>query len=134
MSRLIDADALKNVFAGQPPEYYTTAYITDLIDRMPNVHQDDILELCRAGVMKKYVGKGVVIINYRWWREMCERDGFRPVPTPEQLKEQEPVEAKTMGGSKSHGSWWFACGACGHAIDVEDNFCRECGRPVKWNG
>ena len=49
----------------------------------------------------------------------------------ELLKEQEPVEAKVMGESKSHGSWWFACGACGHAIDPEDNFCRECGRKVK---
>jgi hypothetical protein len=51
----------------------------------------------------------------------------------ELLKEQEPVEAKTMGESKSHGAWWFACGACGHAIDLEDNYCRECGKAVKWN-
>ena len=51
----------------------------------------------------------------------------------ELLKEQEPIEAKTMGESKSHGSWWFACGACGHAIDIEDNFCRECGRKVMWD-
>lgn len=49
------------------------------------------------------------------------------------LKEQEPVEAKVMGESKSHGAWWFACGACGHAIDPEDNFCRECGREIKWD-
>lgn len=51
----------------------------------------------------------------------------------ELLKEHEPVEAQTMGESKSHGSWWFACGACGHAIDPEDNYCRECGRKVKWD-
>ena len=51
----------------------------------------------------------------------------------ELLKEQEAVEAKTMGASKEHGSWWFACGACGHAIDLEDNYCRECGRAVKWD-
>ena len=51
----------------------------------------------------------------------------------ELLKEQEPVEAKTMRESKSYGSWWFACGACGHAIDLEDNFCRECGRKIKWD-
>jgi hypothetical protein len=49
------------------------------------------------------------------------------------LKEKEPAEARTMGESKSHGSWWFACGACGHAIDPEDNFCRECGRKIKWD-
>jgi hypothetical protein len=51
----------------------------------------------------------------------------------ELLKEQEPIEAKTMEESKSHGPWWFARGACGHAIDPEDNFCRECGRKVKWD-
>lgn len=51
----------------------------------------------------------------------------------ELLKDQEPAEAKTMGESKSHGSWWFACGSCGHAIDPEDNFCRECGRKIKWD-
>jgi hypothetical protein len=51
----------------------------------------------------------------------------------ELLKEQKPVEAKTMGESKLYGSWWFACGACGHAIDLEDNYCRECGRAVKWD-
>ena len=50
----------------------------------------------------------------------------------ELLKAQEAVEAKVVGESESHGSWWFACGACGHAIDPEDNFCRECGRKVKW--
>lgn len=49
------------------------------------------------------------------------------------LKEQEPVEAKIIGESKSYGSWWFACGACGHAIDVEDKYCRECGSEVKWD-
>lgn len=52
----------------------------------------------------------------------------------ELLKGQEPVEAKVMGESESHGSWWFACGACGHAIDPEDNFCRECGKKAKWDG
>lgn len=61
-----------------------------------------------------------------YWAMMC-RDAL------ELLKAQEPVEAKVMGESKSHGSWWFACGACGHAIDPKDNFCRECGRAVKWN-
>ena len=35
--RLIDADALKNIFAGQPPEYYATGYLIGLIDRLPTV-------------------------------------------------------------------------------------------------
>ena len=67
-----------------------------------------------------------------WECEYCINEVMRNAL--ELLKEQEPIEAKTMGESKSHGSWWFACGACGHAIDPEDNFCRECGRKVKWDG
>lgn len=35
--RLIDADALRNIFAGQPPEYYATGYLIGLIDRLPTV-------------------------------------------------------------------------------------------------
>lgn len=86
--RMIDADALKDVFNEQPPEYYTTAYVTGLIDRMPTVTGDnDIISLCRSGVVKKFVGKGVVVMNYDWWSRMFEKDGFRLVPTPEHLGE-----------------------------------------------
>lgn len=86
--RTIDGDALKDVFNEQPPEYYTTAYVTGLIDRMPTVTGDnDIISLCRSGVMKKYVGKGVVVMNYDWWSRMVEKDGFRHVPTQKQLGE-----------------------------------------------
>lgn len=59
--------------------------------------------------------------------EQMKRDAL------EMLKGQEPVEVKTMRGPKPFEPWWFACGACGHAIDLEDNYCRECGRAVKWD-
>lgn len=33
-----------------------------------------------------------------------------------------------------HGSWWYQCGACKCPIDYKDQYCRQCGRPVKWDG
>lgn len=44
------------------------------------------------------------------------------------VKKQEPIEPEPRK------MWMYRCGACGHAIDQEDNFCRECGRAVKWDG
>lgn len=41
------------------------------------------------------------------------------------LKEQEAVEPKKE-------CWWYICGNCRKQIDYRDNFCRHCGRTVKW--
>ena len=46
------------------------------------------------------------------------------------LKKQEPIEPEYEGDSRS--SWWYVCGECHGAIDHKDQFCRHCGRPVKW--
>jgi hypothetical protein len=51
---------------------------TDIVERVRDV---------RDGKILKYVGNGVVMMNYDWWREMCEKDGFRIVPTPEQMSD-----------------------------------------------
>lgn len=45
----------------------------------------EIIEQVRSGAVLKYCGNGVVVINYGWWMQMCEKEGFRIVPTPEQL-------------------------------------------------
>jgi len=53
------------------------------------------------------------------------------------LKEQEAVEPKKApfpDASRSDGSWFYICGACSRAIDPKDKYCRECGRPVLWEG
>lgn len=32
-------------------------------------------------------------------------------------------------------SFWYKCGACGEAIEQgDDEFCRHCGKKVKWDG
>lgn len=47
------------------------------------------------------------------------------------LKEQEAVkpEREHSGGGTT---WWNVCGNCKTAINPNDKFCHECGRPVKW--
>ena len=48
------------------------------------------------------------------------------------LKEQEAVkpERQHSGGGTT---WWNVCGNCRTAINPNDKYCHECGRPVKWN-
>ena len=53
----------------------------------------------------------------------------------ELLKKQEavvPQKAPFPDASRSDGSWYFICGACGKPIDPNDKFCRWCGKAVKW--
>ena len=56
-----------------------------------------IIGECRIGKIKKYVGRGVVILNYEWWRERIEKTGFRAVPTDEDMEgaEHDRREGKT---------------------------------------
>ena len=51
------------------------------------------------------------------------------------LKEQEAVEPYVTGRGETFETvetWWYACGNCHEALDVNDKYCRHCGRPVKW--
>lgn len=55
----------------------------------------------------------------------------------ELLKEQEAIEPKKApfpDASRANGSWYYICGACSRPIDPIDKYCRECGRPVLWEG
>ena len=46
---------------------------------------------------KKYIGRGVVMLNYAWWRERIEKTGYRAVPTDEDMEgaEHDRSERKT---------------------------------------
>lgn len=48
------------------------------------------------------------------------------------LKAQEPVEA-VIGGNNYGGTWWYQCPICNYQMDRYDNYCRHCGRAVKWD-
>lgn len=30
--------------------------------------------------------------------------------------------------------WFYVCGECHRQVDQFDKFCRQCGRPLKWEG
>ena len=48
----------------------------------------DIVWKCRLGQIKKYVGRGVVILNYDWWIEQLGRKkDCQPVPDWEEVVE-----------------------------------------------
>lgn len=51
------------------------------------------------------------------------------------LKEQEAVEPYVAGRGETFETaetWWYACRNCHKALDVNDKYCRHCGRSVKW--
>ena len=49
------------------------------------------------------------------------------------LKEQESVKPEKEH-SGSGITWWNVCGNCKTAINPNDKYCHECGRPVLWEG
>ena len=52
----------------------------------------------------------------------------------ELLNEQEPAEGMRMFDDDiDNCEWWYACGKCREPIDYKDQYCRHCGREVKWD-
>jgi len=54
----------------------------------------EIIRRCREGSTVKFLGKGVVVLNYQWWLDILKkRVELSPVPTKEELlKEQDNCE------------------------------------------
>ena len=53
----------------------------------------------------------------------------------ELLKAQEPVKPFVTGNGHTFEeaeTWWYVCGNCNEPIDPNDQYCRHCGRAVKW--
>lgn len=46
------------------------------------------------------------------------------------LLKQEAVEPKVEKAILDYQSWHYICGDCGGQIDINDNYCRHCGRVV----
>ena len=54
----------------------------------------------------------------------------------ELLKAQEPVKPLVTGNGHTFAeaeTWWYECGNCNDPIDPNDQYCRHCGRAVKWD-
>ena len=55
----------------------------------------------------------------------------------ELLKAQEPVKPFVTGNGHTFEeaeTWWYACGNCNKPIDPNDQYCRHCGKAMKWDG
>ena len=46
-------------------------------------------------------------------------------------EEQEPVKPIAEKAILDYQSWHYICDACKKPIDIQDNFCRHCGRPIQ---
>lgn len=44
--------------------------------------------------------------------------------------ESEPVKPIAEKAMLDYQSWHYICGDCGGQIDIQDNYCRHCGRVV----
>lgn len=54
----------------------------------------------------------------------------------ELLKAKEPVKPLVTGNGHTFAeaeTWWYECGNCNNPIDPNDQYCRHCGRAVKWD-
>lgn len=49
------------------------------------------------------------------------------------LEKQEPVEPIIGEAEDMPGFVWYVCPACKISIDCLDNYCRHCGRQMKWD-
>jgi predicted amidophosphoribosyltransferase len=48
----------------------------------------------------------------------------------EQLSEQQKPATVTIGRTRGETAMWYECDACGEPVDLNDNYCRNCGRKL----
>ena len=66
----------------------------------------------------------------------CECEEMLMKDALELLKAQEPVKPLVTGNGHTFAeaeTWWYECGNCNDPIDPNDQYCRHCGRAVKWD-
>lgn len=80
------------------PVWYPSAVRTGLKDARRCMEQEDEdaerVRKCREGRVVKFLGKGVIILNYEWWIRILEKLGeFKPVPD---LKDLNLIESDKL--------------------------------------
>lgn len=94
----------------------------------------EIIRKCRDGKVLKHIGNGVVVLNFDWWKKVIESEGFKIVPSVEDLlKAQEPVKPVFERIFMSDIEI-YDCGKCGTSLGAKGiaKYCMKCGRKVKW--
>ena len=46
------------------------------------------------------------------------------------LSEQQKPATVTIGRTRGETTMWYECDACGEPVDLNDNYCRNCGRKL----
>jgi hypothetical protein len=55
------------------------------------------------------------------------------IQTLKDLPSAQPETATvTIGRTKGSVTMWYECDACGEPVDQNDNYCRNCGRKLKY--
>ena len=44
---------------------------------------------------------------------------------------EQPVKPKQEKAIYDYQSWHYVCGYCDGPIDIQDNYCRHCGKPIE---
>jgi electron transfer flavoprotein alpha/beta subunit len=47
-----------------------------------------------------------------------------------ELLEQQETTTVTIGRTRGKTTMWYECDACGEPVDLNDNYCRNCGRKL----
>ena len=47
-----------------------------------------------------------------------------------ELLEQQETTTVTIGRTRGGTTMWYECDACGEPVDLNDNYCRNCGRKL----
>lgn len=73
--------------------------MTDALRLIRDQKQDlDIVNRVKSGSTVKYIGKGIVILNYQWWIDrLRKKDKFSPVPSEEDINVSERKSIKETG-------------------------------------
>ena len=73
----------------------------------------------RLDVPNWQIGQAVHV----FFKDTMEKNGV--------CESEEPVKPKVEKALLDFESWHYVCGECKKPIDIQDNFCRHCGKPVE---
>ncbi len=70
------------------------------------------------------------------WQRVYDALALLKAQVPRVMKTaSEPLEPVLYTTEdKTIWSSWYICGACQNPVECWDKFCRNCGRPIKWEG
>lgn len=109
----------------------------------------EIVHKCQDGRAKKFVGAGIVVLNFEWWIDLLKRQGkeigdehfFKPVPDPEDMTDEavkamemrKPKKLKSKVRRGASPSVEHFCPTCRQRqYRKTDLFCNSCGQALRW--